>query len=254
MNTQAKTVVSIAREAASLSAITDLQGAIKAAMQADGTEAAKIQACAKVLASQVKALDLPLASRVALIRATYADEFSALASTKDLTKEQAKRKSNAIAGLVAAITCYCAESCPVETKAPADGKPAEFKPAGELSLSAMKAAAATVKETVKAEEQKAAATVALAAMTPEQQAAEKAANETKTREAAAAALVAKNKIIHEADAGTIKELGTCLGRVLGTPDLRELLDAAFLVHGLKLSKAAKPSGETLAAQLASLTK
>ena len=251
-----KTIISITREAASLAAITDLQGAVKAAMQADGTEAAKVQACAKVLAAQVSALVLPLASKVALIRATYADEFAQLAATKDLTKEQAKRKSNAVAGLIAALTCYCAADLPVETKAPADGKPAEFTKAAELpSLSAMRAAAATVKETAKASEAKAATIAALAAMTPEQKAMEtaKAAEAAKTKAADVAAQAAA--ATKAANAETVAEFLQFLPGIMADADTRGALETGLLAHGLKLTKAkAEPKAGSMAEQLAGLTK
>lgn len=251
-----KQVVSIAREAASLAAITGLQSAVKAAMQADGNEAAKIQACAKVLANQVTGLVLPLASKVALIRATYADEFAQLASTKDLTKEQAKRKSNAVAGLVAALTCYCAADLPVETKAPADGKPAEFTKAAELpSLSAMKAAAATVKEMAKAEETKAATVATLAAMSAEDKA-KAQADADKAAKAKADEIAEQTKAaVKAANAETIADLAKHLPEILSDADLRAQLEAAFLTHGLALAKAkAAPKSGSMAEQLASLTK
>lgn len=252
MNTT-KTVVAIAREASSLEAITTLQEAVSAAMQADGKEASTIQACAKTLAAQVAHLDLPLSSKVALIRATYADEFGALASTKDLTKEQGKRKSNAVAGLIAAVTCYCASDMPVEVAAPTDGKDAVFKKAGELSLSAMKANAATVKETAKAAETVVAQAAMLAAMTPEEKLAAQAASAQKASAAKAASDAAKATLIAEANAETCKEFIANLSGILASNDNREALDAAFLHVGLKLQKCkASPSGESLAAQLAAL--
>ena len=252
---QTKTVVSITREGASLKAITSLQGAVAHAMQADGKEAASIQACAKVLADQVAGLTLPLASKVALIRATYADEFTQLGATTGLTKEQAKRKSNVVASLNAALVCYCAADMPVEVKAPSEGKDAEFKPARDLSLSAMRANAAAVKETAKAQETQEAATAALAMMSAEEKAKVKAEAE-KAAEDRAATVAEQNKAkAKKADGELVAELAKRLGGILADSENRSALEAAFLTHGLHIAKAkAQPKTGSMAEQLATLTK
>lgn len=250
---QAKTVVSIAREASALAAFTAVSSAIQHAMKADGNESAKIQDLAKRLAAQVADVALPLASKVALIKATYADEFAQMAATKDLTKEQAKRKSNATASLVAALTCYCAADLPVEVKAPADGKPAEFVKAAELpSLSAMKIAAASVKEMAKASEAKAAAEAAIKAMSPadkaKAQAEVKAQAEAKALELAAETAAA----VKAANLHMIGELEKRLTHILADNDCRAELEAAFMLHGLQLAKAKRaPISGSMAEQLRS---
>jgi hypothetical protein len=252
-----KPVISIVREAASLSAITALQTAVAEGMQADRKESVAIQACAKILAAQVATLNLPLASKVATIKATYADEFAGLSSTKDIDdKQAAKRKSNAAAALNAARVCYVAQDMPVEVRPPADGKPAVFKPAQELSLSAMRAAAATVKETAKAAEAKAAAEAAIATMTPEMKAAAQAAAQAEAEKKAKEAETARLATVAAHNLEIVSDLAKYLPSILAQQDAREALDAALLNAGLVLSKSKKAPAErgSLSDQLKSLTK
>ena len=145
---------------------------------------------------------------------------------------------------------------PVEIKAPADGKPAEFKPACELSLSAMRAAAATVKETAKAAESKAAAEAAIATMTPEMKAAAQAAAQVEAEKKAQAAEAARLATIAAHNLEVVAEFAKFLPSILSQQDAREALDAALLNAGLTLSKAKKAPTErgSLSDQIKSLTK
>jgi hypothetical protein len=256
MTQATKTVVSIERSAPVIAFFGDVAEATSAAFRADGNESAKIQKLAQALAGQVESLALPLSSKIALVKATYAQEFAGMASTKDLDKQLAKRKSNAVAALVAALTCYIAADTPVETKAPAEGKPAEFKKAGELSLSAQRAAAAEVKKVVADAEKKSATEAAIAAMTPEQ----KKATELKLAEiaAATAANVAKERQAAQLATATalVGSLAVQLDFIMTTPETNAKLNDLFAAHGFEIKKSKRAPAErgTLADQLKSLAK
>jgi hypothetical protein len=255
MNITTKPVVSIARDAAVLVEFSNLTVVVDGEIKAGRARSSQIQSLALVLSNQVKSLDLPLSSKLGLIKVTYADEFAEMGKTAGLDKEAAKVKSNTVAALNAAIVCYTAGAEPVVVKAAEADKPAVIKAAEDLSLSAMREHAAEIKETVKETEAAAAATAALAVMTPEQRKETEAANAKKAAEAEAASTAKTAKIIAEANTATNAEFCKNLSGILAIPECRKLLEASFLTVGLRLEKCkAAPIANDIKSQLAAIAK
>lgn len=254
-----KTILTLTRAANVIADFSAIGDALQAGFKADATEASVIQTTAKELAAQCKLelpAELPLATKLALVRATYAEEFSALASTKGLEPLQAKRKSNASAGLTSALTCYIMADTVIEVKPPKDGKPAETKKASELSYSAMKAAAAEIKTIAKEAEAKAETAAKLAAMSE----AEKAEAQKVAAEAAKVAAAKKaetEKIAKDKCAlAVISSLDSQFTYIMSDADLRGTLQTKLEAHGFTLAKSKKAPAEkgTLSDQLKSLAK
>lgn len=259
MTNAQKTILTLTRAASVIADFSALSTAIAEGFKADANEAKTVQETARELAAQVKnelPAELPLATKLALVRATYADEFSTLSSTKGLDPLQAKRKSNASAGLTAAITCYIMADTPIQVAPPKDGKEATFKKAGELSYSAMRAAAAEVKTIAKEAEAKIETEAKLAAMSVE----EKKVEQVKADIAAKAAQVKKAeeaKIAADKSAlAVISSLDSQFAYIMGDADLRATLAAKLADHGYALTKSKQAPKEkgTLSDQLKALTK
>lgn len=137
MNTQAKPVVSIARDSAII-------GEFATVTNTATTLSAKMLELAKHLAAQVSHLEsLPVSSRVGLIEATYAPEFKTLAADR-----------NAVAQLRACVWAQIANDLLVEVTPPSkDGKTAAvFKPAKDLTPKQAKVHLAVVKNDIAEQE------------------------------------------------------------------------------------------------------